>query len=577
MCSHQEIALRGHREGEASRNRGNFLEILNLIAIHDPVINERLKNGPKNAKYTSPDIQNTLINVMGRMVQESICSSVCKAGTYTILADETKDCSKKEQLAIVVRYVDVEAVKLLEHFFTYVEATALDSSSLSAFILDALRKNQLDPECIVSQGYDGASVMSGRCAGVQQKICEVVPHAAYVHCYAHCLNLVLVDSTKSVLEASNFFSLMELLYVFLSRSVTHAIFLRKQSELQPDKSQRQLQRLSDTRWSCRYLAVDAVCSTFDSVLATLEEIANGQDRSRAIEATGIWTQVKTFKFLLSLVTFWRILSCTKSLSDQLQSREMDLAKAADLVLATVSTLKEFRSDNQWNQIYKYVKDVADLHGICVEISRPCRRKQMSRRLQDVIVLESTGVRDVISPSLSDHFRTTLYLPVLDAMLSELERRFSDKNLMHMRAVQACAPRSPHFLESDQLAPLADSYGLNKTTLDMECSLAKHTLNGTELDEVIDVLRELFPLKAAFPLLVKLIQIALTIAVSTAHCERSFSALKRIKSYLRSTTTQQRLADLAILSIEKELSRSLSLDNVVDRFASYDKNRRILLM
>ena len=112
LCSHQEITLRGHREGEESRNRGNFLEILNLIAIHDPVINERLKNGPKNAKYTSPDIQNTLINVMGRMVQESICSSVCKAGTYTILADETKDCSKKEQLAIVVRYVDVEAVTL---------------------------------------------------------------------------------------------------------------------------------------------------------------------------------------------------------------------------------------------------------------------------------------------------------------------------------------------------------------------------------------------------------------------------------------------------------------------------------
>ena len=112
------------------------------------MINKRLKNGPKNTKYTSPDIQNTLINVMGRMVQESICSSVCKAGTYTILADETKDYGKKEQPAIVIRYVDVEAVKLL---VTYVEATALDSSSLSAFILDALRKNQLDPECIVSQ------------------------------------------------------------------------------------------------------------------------------------------------------------------------------------------------------------------------------------------------------------------------------------------------------------------------------------------------------------------------------------------------------------------------------------------
>ena len=103
------------------------------------------------------------------------------------------------------------------------------------------------------------------------------------------------------------------------------------------------------------------------------------------------------------------------------------------------------------------------------------------------------------------------------------------------------------------------------------------MNGKDLNEVIDVLRELSPLRTAFSVLVKSIQIALTIAVSTAHCERSFSALKRIKSYLRSTMTQKRLVELAILSIEKELSNNLSLDNVVNEFASYDKNRRITLM
>ena len=224
---------------------------------------------------------------MGGIVQEFICSSVRKAGVYTILADETKDCSKKEQLAIVLRYVDLEEVKLFEHFFTYVEVTSLDACSLSEFILNSLRENGIDPKCIVSQGYDGASVMSGHCAGpgVQRYICDIVPHATctYVHCYAHCLNLVLVDSTKRVSEASDFFSLTETLYVFLSRSVTHAIFRKKQSELQPHRPQRQLQRLSNTRWSCRFLAVDALCSTFESVLATLEEIVNGEDRSRAIE------------------------------------------------------------------------------------------------------------------------------------------------------------------------------------------------------------------------------------------------------------------------------------------------------
>ena len=147
----------------------------------------------------------------------------------------------------------------------------------------------------------------------------------------------------------------------------------------------------------RYLAVDVVCSTFDSVLATLEELADGEDCSRATEATGIWMQVQTFKFLLSLIIFWRVLSCTKSLSDQLQSTEMDLAKAADLVLATISTLEEFRSDSQWDHRFKYVKDVADLHSISVALPRPCRRKLLPRRLEDGVVLESMGVI-FLSPS-----------------------------------------------------------------------------------------------------------------------------------------------------------------------------------
>ena len=118
--------------------------------------------------------------------------------------------------------------------FLPVEANAC---SLSEFILNALRKNRLDPQCIISKGYDGASVMSGHCAGVQRYICDVVPHAKYVHCYAHCLNLVLVDSTKRVGYPKHLIPFLSWKLVFLSRSVTHAIFLKKQSELQPDRPQ----------------------------------------------------------------------------------------------------------------------------------------------------------------------------------------------------------------------------------------------------------------------------------------------------------------------------------------------------
>ena len=108
-----------------------------------------------------------------------------------------------------------------EQFLTYVPAPNLTTESLSQYILDTLRKHQLDHKCIVSQGYDGASVMSGHCSGVQARIREVAPQAIYIYCNAHCLNLALVDSVKAFRDASEFFALLETLYVFcLQQNVT---------------------------------------------------------------------------------------------------------------------------------------------------------------------------------------------------------------------------------------------------------------------------------------------------------------------------------------------------------------------
>ena len=107
----------------------------------------------------------------------------------------------------------------------------------------------------------------------------------------------------------------------------------------------------------------------------------------------------------------------------------------------------------------------------------------------------------------------------------------------------------------------------------------HWLRKAWMEKILMMLsmcsRNSYPLRATFPLLVKFIQLPLTIAVSTAQCERSFFALKRIKSYLWSTMAQDQLVGLAILSIEKDISKDLSLDKVVDQFASRDKNRRII--
>lgn len=82
-------------------------------------------------------------------------------------------------------------------------------------------------------------------------------------------------------------------------------------------------------------------------------------------------------------------------------------------------------------------------------------------------------------------------------------------------------------------------------------------------------------KSIFPNVVKMLQIAATIPSSNATCERLFSALKRIKTYLRSSMKDNQLSLLAIISIELQLSTNINYNHVANVFA--EKSRRIDLV
>lgn len=80
----------------------------------------------------------------------------------------------------------------------------------------------------------------------------------------------------------------------------------------------------------------------------------------------------------------------------------------------------------------------------------------------------------------------------------------------------------------------------------------------------------------FPSLKEILQVALTVPVSSCSCERSFSALRRLHTWLRKTIGQKRLHTLAVMAIENGIVSQLNENKVVDRFATL-KNRRHSLM
>ena len=112
-CSRQNIALRGHRgelgsistDGqEPIENDRNFRALLRYrIRGGDSVLQEHSWSAKANATYLSA-IQNELITTAANLARVKVVARIKEARFWTIIADETMDRQKREQLAVVIRY-----------------------------------------------------------------------------------------------------------------------------------------------------------------------------------------------------------------------------------------------------------------------------------------------------------------------------------------------------------------------------------------------------------------------------------------------------------------------------------------
>ena len=156
----QGCTFRGHDEGPDSKNRGNFSEIIKLISNYrEYVANVVLEKAPGNANYTSPQIQKEILGLLSFRVQRAIREEIDDA-KYYIIIDEAHDESRKEQVAIVIRFVDKDGF-IRERFFVVIHVLDTSCATLKKEISEALSKHNLNVQDIRGQRYDGASNMQG--------------------------------------------------------------------------------------------------------------------------------------------------------------------------------------------------------------------------------------------------------------------------------------------------------------------------------------------------------------------------------------------------------------------------------
>ena len=146
------------------------------------------------------------------ILDEIVCR-VKGAEIYLIMADETPDLSKTEQLAVLVGCVWNGVVE--EHLLAVESMDKTTAEALYHTIREKLQQCGIEYSNMCGQCYDGASNVSGIHTGLQARIKEIFPSAIYTHCYAHVLNLVIVETMSNNGIARDFFGTLQNLYMFV--------------------------------------------------------------------------------------------------------------------------------------------------------------------------------------------------------------------------------------------------------------------------------------------------------------------------------------------------------------------------
>ena len=254
LCGYLGIPLRWHRDDRHSHPKageyakmsgvGNFVELLNFaIRREDKQLEDHYNNHAVNASYFSKNTQNKFISICGALIIEKVNLSIKPHHSYqyffSVIADEGLDSSQKEQLSLVLRYVD-SSLDFLEEFVGFIH---LRDGLTGKAISDAILKMSdlgLDIMNCRGQGYDGAGSVSGHKNGASAHILRGNRKAIYTHCFSHRLSLAVTKRFQITLVSNMFDTVQKIFYFFQYSEQRQLFFEEHVAEFCPSSTSKKL-------------------------------------------------------------------------------------------------------------------------------------------------------------------------------------------------------------------------------------------------------------------------------------------------------------------------------------------------
>nr|CAH7742351.1 unnamed protein product [Callosobruchus chinensis] len=374
----------------------------------------------------------------------------------------------------------------------------------------------------------GAANVSGARTGLQTRIKAIEPRAIHVHCVAHSLNLVVQDTIKDA-AIRDFLALIRELIIFVRGSPKRqACFETLQAA--DDAQNLTLRPFCPTRWCCRISSLKTILNNYSVLLCFLDETKNQKDDAGA-KAKGFLKSLQSFESLFIIKFLIEILDRIEALNATLQKMSLHLQKVVDNINTVKQILSSQRTDEHFQKIWTTTVDLAHI----LELDEP---KTPKIRMRPKRIDESSSEPHQFS-SPADYYRK-MYFEVLDKAVGCIEERFTRNAMTHLSNIEQFLTKQNDKSSSYVKEFYGDDFDVDRLVLHrnmlLDIAQTKHvTLNNVE-DIVSFIISHCGSVKDMTPEIIKLLKIIMTIPVSTCTAERSFSALRRIKTYLRSTMT-----------------------------------------
>jgi len=491
---------------------------------------------------------------------------------YSVIVDEATDIANREQMNLSIRWVN-EEYDISEDpvgLFCLPNTTA---DTITVVLKDLIRCSLPFSLCR-GQAYDGAANMQGKRKGVATQIKHENPAALSVHCFAHCLNLCLQDAGRQIALLRDALDIGREIakLIRLSPKRSH---LFSEKLLQSEHTGVSIKPLCPTRWTARTTSIEAILKDYSILMEVMDEVHHTTHDEYGLKAHGILTSLEKFDTLFGLKLAYLLFGAAEEMSKCLQSKDTSLQEGLSAANLASAFYRRQRRDEAFNLFYDGVVKVAE--DLAIGQPQLPRYRRPPARKDD-------GSRPHHFSTPQDYYRQ-LYFQACDLLLRELDDRFNQDELAPVLALESLLIKAGNGENYDnELQSVEDSCYAN----DINFSALKR-----QLPLLVDVVKALKPtirkvtsvrtlceamnVNKTYKLMLsevhKLLCLYLTVPITSSTCERTFSVLKRLLTYLRSTMTEKRLNNCLLLHVHKDLTDKLNLVEVANEFISVNSDRK----